>query len=235
MISEHQFATHYSSAWLSVAPLSDGFWSFENKQVDRVDIPLHSVAPKGMRGIINEAAFRAFCEVYPMPRPIDKGRVAEIVERGFNEAIAYVARFSNAPPVEPSDIDADCYTDAVALLGRLVRYFPAQRNITLRPKFVGCGLLSACEGDLIVDDCLFEVKAGDRAFRITDLRQLLTYAALAYASDKLAFSSIGLFNPRTGVAWRRSLVEVCQSISGSRPNDTLSALAEQFSAASASR
>lgn len=235
MISEHQFAAHYSSAWHSIAPLSDGFWSLENKQVDRVEVPLESIAPKGMRSIINEAAFRAFCEVYPMPRPIGKERLEEVVQGSFNGAIAYVARFSNATPIEPSDIDDDCHAEATALLARLARHFPANQKIALRPKFAGCGLLSACEGDLIAGDCLYEIKAGDRAFRVLDLRQLLTYAALAYASGKLTFSDLALFNPRTGVAWRRSLVEVCQSVSGLRPNDTLSALAEQFSVASASR
>lgn len=235
MISEHQFATQYSSAWHLVAPLSDGFWSFENKQVDRVEVPLESIAPKGMRAIVNEAAFRAFCASYPMPRSIDKERLGELLQEGFTNAIAYVSRFSNAPPVESSDIDDDCHAEAMALLVRLARYFPANQEITLRPKFVGCGLLSACEGDLIAGNCLYEIKAGDRAFRLSDLRQLLTYAALAYANGKLTFSDVGLFNPRTGVAWRRSLFDVCQSVSGLHPNDTLSALAEQFSAASASR
>lgn len=235
MISEHQFATNYSSAWHSVAPFSDGFWAFENKQVDRVGAPLPSVAPKGMRSIINETAFRAFCDVYPSSPPLATSKLAEIVHEKFQNAIDYVARFTNASPFELSDVNAHCHEEALSLLLRLNHYFTNHRGVKLRPKFSGCGLLSECEGDLIAGNCLYEVKAGERAFRVMDLRQLLTYAALAYASDKLVFTHIGLFNPRTGVAWRRSLEEVCLSVSGLHPVDTLSALVEQFSAASASR
>lgn len=235
MISEHQFATHYSSAWHAVAPLSDGFWSFENKLVDRVDVPLRSVAPKGMRAIVNEAAFRTFCDLHTTRSRVEGERLLAAVQANLSDAIEYVARFSNAPAVEISDIDADCLKDATAMVVRLRRHFPANAGALLRPRFTGCGLLSACEGDLIEGDCLYEVKAGDRAFRVVDLRQLLTYTALAYASGSLNFTHVGLFNPRTGVAWKRSLEDVCQSVSGLRPIDTLSALVEQFSMASASR
>jgi hypothetical protein len=235
VISEHQFAAHFSSVWHSIAPLSDGFWAFENKQVDRIQVPLRPIAPKGMRAVINEAAFRAFCEIQPSPQPPSKGHLREVIHRNFQHALDYIARFSNAAAIQLSDVDSTCHDEALALVGRLALYFPAHQATILKPSFAGCGLLSACEGDLIANNCLYEIKAGDRAFRVLDLRQLLTYAALAYASRSLTFSHVGLFNPRTGVAWRRSLDEVCESVSGLRPTDTLSALIEQFSVASASR
>lgn len=235
MISEHQFSTHYSSSWHSVAPLSDGFWAIENKRVDRIEAPLPPIAPKGMRAIINEAAFRAFCNVHPIARPIKRSQIVDAVSGSFQDAIDYVARFSNAPQVLLSDIDDPCQREAVALVDRLASHFPENSTAKLRPHFSGCGIISACEGDLIVNGCLYEVKAGDRPFRLLDLKQLLTYAALAYADDALNFTHLGLFNPRTGVTWRRSLDEVCRSISGLRPSDTLSALVEQFSVASVSR
>ena len=235
MISEHQFSIHYSSAWHSVAPLSDGFWLVENKRINRIEAPLPSTAPKGMRAIINETAFRAFCDVYSASWSTNKDKLADAVHNNLQPAIDYVARFSNSSQVLISDIDDSCHQEAVALAGRLLQYFPSQKKITLRPIFSGCGLLSVCEGDLIANDCLYEIKAGDRQFRLVDLRQLLTYAALAYADNALNFSHIGLINPRTGVTWRRSLDEVCRSVSGLRPSDTLSALVEQFSTASVSR
>lgn len=235
MISEHQFSTQYSSAWRSVAPLSDGFWAVENRQVERIDAPLRALAPKGLRAIINETAFRAFCDLHSKARSTGDDGLNAAVQANVPAAIAYVGRFSNAPTVEPSDFDASCCDEARALLVRLLRYFPARVATVLRPHFNGCGLLSACEGDLIAGKCLYEVKAGERAFRLMDLRQLLTYAALAYASRSLTFTQIGLLNPRTGVAWKRTLDDVCRSISGQPPSDTLSALVEQFSVASASR
>lgn len=235
VISEHQFSTHYSSVWRSVTPLSDGFWAIENKQAERVDPPLRSSAPKEMRAIVNEIAFLVFCELRPSKRRISESMIRTAAEAKFQEAIDYIARFSNAQPFKLSDINDGCRIEVNDLVNRLLGYFPRTATTILRPKFPGCGLLSACEGDLIQGDCLYEVKAGDRAFRILDLRQLLTYSALAYASDSLTFSRIGLFNPRTGVAWSKSLDEVCQSIAGLKPNDTLSTLADHFSVASESR
>lgn len=235
MISEHQFAAHYQSTWHAIAPLSDGFWTFENKLVDRVQVPLVAVAPKGMRAIINEAAFRAFCDLHPKQRSIGNEAIAQAIEANLADAIEYIRRFSNAPPVELHEVDAECREESLLLASRLLSYFESNSTTIIRPTFRGCGLLSACEGDLIDGDCLYEIKAGDRQFRLLDLRQLLTYSALAYASESLTFSQIGLFNPRTGLAWRRTLEDVCRSISGLHPSDTLSALVEQFSVASGSR
>lgn len=226
---------HYASAWRTVTPLSDGFWSFENLQVERIAPPLQPRAPKGVRAVLNEAAFRAFCDLHATKNSVVRGVVLNALDLRFQDAIDYVARFSSVPLLELSDIDDDCRKEAGSLVLRLLHYFSGQVPTVLRPRFNGCGLLSACEGDLIEGSCLYEVKAGDRAFRVLDLRQLLTYAALAYASGPLNFTDIGLFNPRTGVAWRRSLEDVCQAISGLRMSDTLSALVEKFSEASASR
>lgn len=235
MISEHQFATHYSSAWHTITPLADGFWTVENLMVDRIAPPLTPKAPKGMRAVVNETAFRAFCSLHSSPKPVKRGDVLTAIDEQLGESIVYVGRFSSAPPLTPTDVDDECRKEAGNLVLRLLHFFHGLEATTLRPKFSGCGLISACEGDLIEGSCLYEIKAGDRAFRVADLRQLLTYSALAYAKGNLSFKDIGLFNPRTGVAWRKSLEEVSHALSGLRLSDTLSALVEQFSGASASR
>lgn len=236
MISEHQFATHYSSAWHQVTPLADGFWNIENLMVDRIAPPLTPTAPKGMRAVINETAFRAFCSLHSTPRhDIRRGEILTAIDERLGESIAYVGRFSSAPVLSADDVDDECRREAGGIVLRLLHFFPGVKTTTLRPRFSGCGLVSACEGDLIEGSCLYEIKAGDRAFRVVDLRQLLTYSALAYAKSNLTFTEVGLFNPRTGVAWRKNLEEVSHSLSGLRLSDTLSALVEHFSGASASR
>jgi hypothetical protein len=166
---------------------------------------------------------------------VGRNDVSAAIDTRVAEAIGYVSRFSSAPPIELADVDDDCRKEAGSLALRLLHFFPGVLPTILRPQFSGCGLLSACEGDVLDGSCLYEVKAGGRGFRVVDLRQLLTYAALSYAAGTLTFADIGLINPRTGVSWRRSIDEVCHSISGLRQGDTLSALVEQFSGASASR
>ena len=235
MISEHQFATHYSSVLRAITPLADGFWTVENLIVDRIAPPLTPKAPKGVRAVVNETAFRAFCSLHSKQKPVNRSDVLTAIDEKLAESLVYVGRFSSAPRLTPEDVDEECRKEAGNLVFRLLHFFHGLEATTLRPRFSGCGLISACEGDVIEGSCLYEIKAGDRAFRVVDLRQLLTYSALAYAKGTLFFKDIGLFNPRTGVAWRKSLEEVSHALSGLRLSDTLSALVEQFSGASASR
>lgn len=235
MISEHDFASGYGSLWHSLSPMSDGYWKIENMLVERALPPLAAKSDVRMRGVVNEAAFRSFCTLRAEGSSVDRAQVLSAVDSNAATAVDYVARLT--PRFRPaySDFDEHCRRESAHLALRLLHYFPPKRGITLRPEFRGCGLLSACEGDLIEDDCLYEIKAGDRAFRIADLRQLLIYSALAYAAGELRFSRIGLFNPRTGSAWVRSLDQVCSAIAGVKAADTLSSLVGSFSAASVSR
>ena len=63
MISEHRFASTYASVWRSITPLSDGYWKTHNQLINRVARPVQSRSPKEIRGLVNELAFVAFCEV----------------------------------------------------------------------------------------------------------------------------------------------------------------------------
>lgn len=235
MISEHQFATHYSSVWKSVTPLADGFWGKENLLTDRIDPPLDDLAPKSMRAAINEAAFRAFCILHGRPGHATDSEVLVALDNEVASVISYVERFSSRSEINTADFNDACRQEGLHLVRRLLRFFPRNQPTVLRPAFNGCGLLSACEGDVIEGSCLYEIKAGDRGFRSIDVRQLLIYTALAYANGSLKFTDIGLYNPRTGVSWRRSLEAVSHAVSGLKLNDVLASLVEQFTNASASR
>lgn len=235
MISEHEFASSYPSIWSQVAPLSIGYWKVENMLTTRDTLPVEARAATGMRGVVNETAFRAFNLMFHSKAKRDNAAALEAVWACASESIEYVVRLAPRAKIEPPGFDDTCAHEAAKLAVQLLRFFPGNQPTVLRPKFFGCGLISECEGDVMEGDCLYEVKAGDRAFRITDLRQLLIYSALAYASQSLGFSKIGLFNPRTGYTWVRTLDEVCKSIAGSRPADVLSTLVGHFSAASVSR
>jgi len=235
MISEHEFANGYTSIWNEVTPLSSGYWKIENMLLTREAPAMESRADKGIRGVVNEVAFRAFCNFREQGLQADGQLIASAVDANLDDSIAYVTRFAPRANVERQSFDGVCAHEAIALTRNLLRFFRGRLPITLRPQFQGCGVVSACEGDILEGNCLYEIKAGDRAFRISDLRQLLVYSALAYSAGAPQFQRIGLMNPRTGVSWTRSLEEVCQSIAGANPADVLSALVSHFSGASVSR
>ena len=110
-----------------------------------------------------------------------------------------------------------------------------RQPVQVSPVFRGCGIIDTCVGDVFFSDTLYEVKAGDRSFRSTDIRQLLTYAALNKASDGPKLARIGLFNPRTGVSFSGSLDEVCSEVAGCTPDDLLSEIVRIISSGDVSR
>jgi hypothetical protein len=81
--------------------------------------------------------------------------------------------------------------------------------------FLGCGIVSPCEGDYLVGETLFEMKYGWHGFRTVDVRQVLTYCALNMASKQHAIASLGLINPRIGRHFVLGLDEAAEQLSGS--------------------
>ena len=209
-------------------PLSDGYWAVENLLTRSISEPMHNKAPKEMRGLVNELAFIAFCSAIAVSRTLTRDAIRNAITDAIPSAVGYINRVSSAEPVTVQDVDETCIRESAQLVLRLLSFCPTGTSVKIRPKFSGCGMIAACEGDLIVGDCLYEIKAGDRPFRISDLRQLLTYSALAFASGNLTFNRLGLFNPRTGKVWVRSIDHVCHAVSGQRANDVLSRVVEHM-------
>jgi hypothetical protein len=216
-------------------PLADRYWRAENMLLERVFMPTANWAPKNIRGLVNELAFIAFCKLRSENFKIDRDVVFSSILDSLPIAVKYINRVSGGYEVELSEVDDRSMREAAHLTLKLLHFFPTERSLTLRPKFSGCGIISECEGDVIAGTCLYEVKAGDRGFRVADIRQLLIYAALAHASNTLNFNRIGLINPRTGMVWVRTLDAVCLSISGLKASDVLSKLIGHLTPAGTSR
>lgn len=235
MISEHKFAANFSSIWKEVMPLGDGHWAIDNVFLSRLHAPLKNRVEPSSRGLVNELAFMTFERASGGTRMFKRMDVSQTVRECLPDAVAYVNRVSigrrGHPPlnINPA-IDDAMIREAGQVALRLLANFKRPSLLEIRPKFRGCGAVSACEGDLIYENCLYEIKAGDRNFRILDVKQLLVYCALASAAGDLRFSRIGLYNPRTGLHWAAHLDEICKRVSGRRASDLLGTLVEHFSA-----
>ncbi|MFF0769881.1 hypothetical protein ACFYUK_13400 [Nonomuraea wenchangensis] len=77
----------------------------------------------------------------------------------------------------------------------------------------GCGVVNAATADIVDAKGMTEIKAVGRAFRGNDLRQLLTYAAMLYASGVPA-ENLSLYNPRRAVLFSSGLDEISFSVCG---------------------
>jgi hypothetical protein len=217
MISERQLSMNYSSFWRGIAPLADAYWRAQNLQVERFAEPLHTKRERQSRGFVNELAFESFVRVLADGNKIDGGAFRKAAESAKESVANYISRFTQIDnKILLRDFSSEL-PEVVAIAERLDKFFSPSLEMgsnAFRPKFSGCGLLMAAEGDVLVDETLFEVKAGDRNFRVSDLRQLLVYCALNHKKPIANITRIALVNPRIGISWSSDLESCSRAISG---------------------
>lgn len=190
----------------------------------------YSSSLKGNRGVINEMTFRIFwrCRdhnVTPAELGIESTRLAA------NEAVDFIRRFREFSRSDVRDPIAEEVEEAKELAARLQQFVDRcePERVVVAPSFAGCGWVDECNGDMLIDSMLCEVKAGEHKFRSRDLRQVLTYAALNMASRDYNISSVCLVNPRLGVFLQEDLDELCQELSGSSASDVLGEIVSYIS------
>jgi hypothetical protein len=220
MISENTFAHAFTSFWRSATPTSERFVRRLNVEFhERIYPPLPEKVAPARRGLINEIAFglfRAGASELPRRTRLDRALFANAV----GNARARMALMEPRSVVDgPTRAEVQ---DILAQVDRMNSYFGGMAAIKVDPEFPGCGFLDACVGDVLVAGTLYEVKAGERTFRSVDIRQLLIYAALNRSAGKYTIDSVGVFNPRVGIAFETPLDDLCVEISGTNSIELLS-------------
>lgn len=238
MISETTFAGSYVSFWRSVIPHSERFIRRLNLGLDRFAPPIFARSSPNRRGYINEIAFRMFVHsrqggtAGEAALALARSKVAE-------EARSYLLRFQGIEEDQVADLTDDEWQE-VSRLVRAINAIIAHENpenarVIVSPRFSGCGILDACAGDLLVGDELIEIKAGDRAFRVTDIRQLLTYCALNLSEHRYVINRVGSANPRRGTCFSLDLDTLCLELSSRSAVDVLSEIVYFVSSGDVSR
>lgn len=235
MTSAVMFSREHVSLWAALAPTTDMFVRRLNAELYvREFVPLKSDIQASRRAFVNEVAFSLFCssQIDGRPRPSEeKIRQAVVLVQRQSSLYTYAAVEDRMPDAAETD-------ELLNLLERLQRFFwrvCAGKEIEYSPRFVGCGFLDTCAGDLRCGETLFEIKAGDRSFRSVDIRQLLIYAALNKSAEERPLKKIGLFNPRTGVSFVGDLDFVSAEISGRPAVELLNEIVRVISSGDMSR
>lgn len=227
MISEHRFSSAYSSFWKQLFPMGEVFIRRLNMACERPIDPLDSTLPvsKGKRAIINELSFRLFKEKAENNK-VDRKRLTEL----SNEVIRYIERLSNTVG-KKEKLELIEMEEALDLAISLSSFFETNKLSSLQfwPSFNGCGCMNKCKGDILYGDTLVEVKAGDRNFRIIDIRQVFVYLALNFSSQQYLIRNIELINPRTGLYFQSSVKTIIKECSGKMPVDIFSDIVEFIS------
>ncbi len=213
MINEKMFISSHQSFWLGVAPMLSQFVKTRNPHLERITKPFNLTTGDN-RGLIGELTFRLFAVSYQRSckaTELDEMEVRHCVERSV-EFIQRFRAFSRQPVLHAS---LEGINEASQLADRLVNFFNSEiTDLKLWPVFPGCGWLDPGEGDVIGGSTLYEIKCGQSRIKGKDIKQILCYLALNYASNAYEIDRICLYNPRTGLVLRCMVDSLCRDVAG---------------------
>lgn len=236
MIDAKRFAERYHAIWRDIAPTLELYVRRLNSTIEyeRDLLPIESATDPQRRGLVNETAFEL------MPRSIEKGRgidfdcyrKSDVVE-AFEKARRRISLYENVDQDSISALTKEESSEVVLLASRTAKMVLNEHGslsgASFRPEFVGCGYIDSSEGDLVIGKELVEVKAGDRPLRSIDVRQLITYLALDYASSQYNINGIRLCNPRRGVSIAKPVDELALQVSGTSASELFMKLIHSIS------
>ncbi len=217
MISERRFAQTYTAFWAQALPMGDALVRRINLARDRCADPLESTVDSERRAIVNEAAFRlmkAAVRDGAMPWQVPVDIEVRAVCEGARAFVDRLRRSSEGPLAHVTDTEIH---EAQKISNRLTRFFVLhERDVShcVSPHFHGCGVLQSCSGDILAGNTLYEIKAGERDFRLIDVRQLITYCVLNHQAGTYSIENVGLLNPRVGVYFKSDLGSFVHAAAG---------------------
>lgn len=203
--------------------MGDAFVRSANAHLERVLPPRVSNFKGNRNSLISELSFRLFASrcLRTLPFSIDKTQVELLALVG--EVHQYISRLERSEVLAPmTEIEIE---EAIVWADRLMKslnFSSPGQAVVPRPRFSGCGIVDDCEGDILVGKTLFELKNVERDFRLADIRQLLCYCALNFASKQYEIQSVAVINARSGQYYRIDLNELALTISGVSVSELLS-------------
>lgn len=230
MITEKRFAASHHGFWHELLPMGEHYIRTVNLEAARFEEPLIARAPPAIRGIVNEVAFRLFSAAVSATTSVgqlDGSVVADALVRS-TDFIRNFRQHGRGPLPTPG---AHAVQEAKELAKRTEAFFSqsASKPLIVQPRFRGCGWLSACDGDVFSSGVLYEIKSGARPFRTADVKQVLVYCALDFASKEHDVQRVCFVNPREGTYFSESLNDLCILVSGRSSTEVLSELVEYIS------
>lgn len=217
MISERRLVSSHSAFWRNAMPMADAFVRQMNRTLTRVVPPCKS-SFKGIRNsLISELSFRFYsCICNEKISISDLLNNVDLIGSIASDVCKYISRLERSEVAVP-EMNAEEINEAVALainLKNSMTYSNPGKNILTRPHFIGCGIVDDCEGDILVGTTLYELKNVERDFRLTDIRQLLTYCALNLASRQRDIDTVGLVNARSGLTYKMNVNKLSYLVAG---------------------
>jgi hypothetical protein len=227
LISEKILAEEYSSLWRNIIPLSDGFTRRVNTEQTRFAVRTSRSNNPFESSLESELGFRLFVEAAHGRMSLDRPDPAALkaLERDVRGYVQDLPRPHSMSWLIGSDITA------LEIARRMAFYFSTNDPfpIVVHPTFRGCGIVDACQGDLLVGSTLYEIKNVSRPYRAVDIRQVLIYCALAKAAGEPLIEHIALLNAREGTVFKIGINDLAQGLGSAAAADLLDLVIYQIS------
>jgi hypothetical protein len=229
------FAHSFNAFWNDCTPMCEHFVRWLNVGgLERFQLPM-ARSESTRRSLIAELAFSLYVERLQA----EEAKSDELMEAAWQSTERRLAPFVNRGLDISRNLNQEEMRDVQHIARSLMAFFTRDdegaRALILRPLFAGCGYVDSSEADVIHDGTLFEIKTVDRSFRGVDIRQLMTYCSLNFASSQYTLEKCGLFNPRTGLFYVSDIETVCREISGKSADELFSSVIRAISSGELSR
>jgi hypothetical protein len=228
MISERTFAASFNDFWNDLLPLLTP--SFVHNVNLKYEQPIlnnekNFLLPVTEReetrdpAIIAEFAYHLFAasisNQLPLASIIDNKEMITEVQR---KAFALTDLYEGTSSILDSSLNQDELDEGHELCQRYEAFIlQSGSSIVEIPLLLrGSGFLNECNADMLLDDYLVEVKTVKRKVSAKDIRQLIIYLALNYASTRKVQKYAGFLNPRRSKFLKFISLDLIEQMSGGR-------------------
>ena len=227
MINERVISEKFNSIWKVNFPLlnSNFMRVFNERQVHKFE-QLEVSTPNDVRyDLVAECAFNIVAKAY------NNCSIDDVISdsQRLNEIVKYTAQsIWLSGNYDKADFILNIgELDQIIQLSNNFLVFIDSHNptaVNFKPSLKGFGFIPDLEGDLSIDNILYEVKTVKRKFKTSDLKQLSIYLALRQVDDNdKSWEYAGLYNPRTGAYSKFKVSSFVSSITGGKtPNEAFS-------------
>lgn len=225
MLSERQLSRRNPFWWSCWAPGLDERWlatvsAGNSRSANRIiqwALPLTSSLPPRDSDLVAETAFGIFA--CALDSGISIGLLApEKIRIVVAQAVGRIELLRGSGRDLSSVVTPEHIAFAIILAKRLADCTASYSDkIEVQPRLPGTGIVDACHPDLIAGGELIEVKMARTIFRLSDIRQVLVYLALAWLGTNRRLESVALINPMLGISWNFDLHAFIREISGDSP------------------
>lgn len=240
MISEKEFIKRYKTFWDYLIPLGEKFVKdIKIIHGERYNVPIESNVDPNGRALISEISFNLFKEANKKKMKIGRDYPSDLLLKNLivhsKNAVRSLERLDE---IISRDLLQEEIDESLALARLLQEYFAHMENettMTIHPIIKGCGFIDHCLVDVITGDTLYEIKSGGQPFKIVDIKQIIVYCSLNYASLQYNVKNIAMYNPRLGIYFKKDVDEFSDLVSGRSASDLFMEVIEYVSSGGVSK